>query len=230
MEESISDKLVIAATGAVELPADILEFAIDQALDEGILKDIPFIGWIAKGLSVQRSISDRIFFQKILRFLHGLEGAADSNRDVFRLQIEQDPVLGRRVGEHLVVLLDKLDALDKPGLLAKCFTHVLTGKLDPNRFFDLAHIIERSTIADLKALGVPANEPIKFVSTGVAVACGIMEFGIVAPETEGELPQLGTRMSRYGRDLRDIFLERFKERVEQENEGVARLNELFGAK
>ena len=218
MKESISDNIAITVgeTEDLVLPAEILEFAIDQVLDEGILKDIPVVGWIAKGLSIGRSISDRIFFHKILRFLIALEEISEGNRLEFRDKVRKDSKFRRKVGEHLLILIDKIDAFEKSSLLAKCFDHFLTGDIDHEYFVDLSHVIERAPLADLKALCVPDNQRILFGSSGVAAACGVLEFGIAEPEPGEDLPQLGTRMSRYGRDLRDMFLGRFRDRVTQE--------------
>lgn len=208
--------LTIAKSGAVELPAEILEFTIDQVIDESILKDIPVIGWLAKGVSATRSISDRIFHHKVLRFLLALEEVSKSKREAFLAKVERDSDYRRKVGEHLIVILNKMDAFEKTPLLAKCFDHFLTDDIDYQYFVDLSNIIERTPLSDLSALCVPPNQRIKFSSVGIAVACGILEFGITAPSYGEDQPELGTKMSRYGRDLRDIFLGQLRERLANE--------------
>ncbi|MBU2986806.1 hypothetical protein KO528_15685 [Saccharophagus degradans] len=216
--QSISNDLAItiAKSGGIEFPAELLEFTIDQVIDEGIWKDLPFVGWIAKGVSISRSISDRIFHHKVLRFLIELENINNGNRDYFRENIESDPEFRRKVGEHLIVILNKIDAFDKTSLLAKCFDHYLTKHINYEYFVDLSYIIERSLLGDLKSLCVPSNEVVKFSSDGIAVACGLMEFGIADHDFNEAQVELGTRMSKFGRDLRDIFLGRLRGRVDRE--------------
>jgi|GEM_PF-3151782 len=225
--QSLSNDLVltIAKSGGIELPAEILEFTIDQIVDESILKDIPVVGWLAKGVSVTRSISDRIFHHKVMRFLIALEAVSESERDTFRNKVESDPDFRRKVGEHLLVILNKIDAFDKTSLLAKCFDHFLTEDIDYEYFVDLSNIIERTPLSDLNALCVPSNNKVVFNSAGIAVACGILEFGIAAPNVGEDQPELGTKMSKYGRDLRDIFLGRLRERLINEK---AHREALFG--
>lgn len=220
MEENISDNLAmtVAETGYLELPAEILEFSIDQVLDEGIMKDIPFVGWIAKGVSIGCSISDRMFHHKILRFLIALERIGEGDRESFRKKIKDDKNFKRKVGEHLLLLIDKIDSFEKASILARCFDHFLTGDIDYDYFVDLSLVIERTPLSDLKALSVPDNKRILFNSIGVAVACGILEFGIAEPETGENLPGLGTKISKHGRDLRDMLLDHFRERLAQEKE------------
>jgi hypothetical protein len=216
MKSNVSDNLAltVAKAGAIELPAEILEFSIDQALDDGILKDIPFVGWIAKAVSAGMAISDKILYHKILRFVFSIERFAKSDRDQFRSKIEHDPVYRRKVGEHLIIMLDKVDSLEKAHFLAIVFDHCLTGHIEHDCFIDLAHIVSSALLADLKAIGVPDNQRIMFSSTGLAAASGILEYGIAIPEVGKEAPELGTRLSKHGEDLRDMFLGRYRTREE----------------
>ena len=61
MKNTIPDNIAITVSKSdcLELPAEILEFSIDQVLDEGLFKDIPVVGWVIKGLSIKQSISDQ---------------------------------------------------------------------------------------------------------------------------------------------------------------------------
>ncbi|MES2594169.1 MAG: hypothetical protein V4662_02480 [Verrucomicrobiota bacterium] len=230
MDSSISDNLAVAAAkaGGIELSADILEFSVDQVLDEGILKDIPFVGWIAKGFAIGLTISDRILYHKILRFLLALKSVENTERIEFRNKVDSDPSFRRKVGEHLVVMLDKMDAFDKSYLLAIAFDHFMTEDITHDHFVDLAHIIDRALLADLKTLGVPDNQRMAFSSTGLAASSGILEFGISEPEAGTDLPQLGTRISQYGRDLRDMFLGRFRTRAADQKAAKERMLNLLG--
>ena len=68
---------------------------------------------------------------------------------------------------------------------------------------------------------MPSNIRVEFSSVRIAVTCGILEFGVAPPDFRDGQPELGTKMSRYGEDLRDVFLGRFrvllaKERVQRE--------------
>ena len=91
----------------------------------------------------------------------------------------------------------------------------------------MSHVIERTPLSYLKALSVPDNKRILFGSSGVAVACGILEFGLSEPVSEEDLPELGTRISQYGRDLRDMFLGRFRERLANKKEKKKQFLSLF---
>lgn len=203
-KNSISRNLAITvAKDSLELPAEILEFTIDQVVDEGILKDIPFVGWIAKGLSISQSISDRILYHKILRFLVDLNVDNNAKRDVFRNKIISDPDLEKKVGEHLLVLLNKIDAVEKASLIAKCFNCFLIGTIDHDYFTDLSTTIERSTLTDLKALNNTRSKRTYFSNNGVAVSSGLLTSGIF--KNDHDEPEIGYSLSEHGSDLQNIF-------------------------
>ncbi|MCI5107908.1 MAG: hypothetical protein MRY76_14455 [Pseudomonadales bacterium] len=217
-DKSLSKNLAstVVETGSIELPAEILEFSIDQVLDDSVLKDIPFVGWIAKGLSVSQSISDRIFHHKILRFLYALEDVSSGDKEKFQQKMDSDSDYRDRVGEHLILLLNRIDSLEKTKYLAICFDHLISGHIDYQYFVDLSNVIERSMLSDLKELSTPANKYPKYISPGVAVASGILEFGINDPMigSGSETPRLGTRLSIHGEDLKAMFDGSFRGKVE----------------
>lgn len=214
---SISDNIAdtVAEVGLIGLSSEILEFSIDQVLEEGLIKDIPVVGWISKGLSLQRSISDRILYNKILRFIFALESINSGSKESFRAKVKNDPKFKRKVGEQLLLILDRIDDLSKPEMIAKCFDLHLTGDLEFSHFVDLVQVIERSTIGDLEALSCSDNKRMLFGSVGQAVGSGILEYGICKSDTD-ESPEIGTRLSRLGKDLRDVLKNRFRGREERE--------------
>lgn len=227
--QSISEKLAdtVSKTNSIELPAEILEFTVDQVINEGILKEIPFVGWLAKGVSVSRSISDRIFHHKILRFLVELENVSKGDRDKFRKRIELDEKYRRKVGEHLILLLNKIDAFEKTSLLAICFDHFLIGDIDYEYFVDLSNVIEKSTVSDLKSLCVPTNKRVIFNSVGIAVASGILEYGISSLDLEFGGQELETKISTYGNDIRYMFLGTYREKQAEEIEKRKQFEKLL---
>jgi transposase len=208
MNESIADSLTktITAPKRLELPAQVLEFSIDQVLDAGLLKDIPLVGWIAKGYSTVKSISDTIFLNKIVRFLFTLEKLDTEEREACRIRMRDDNQYRRRVGEHLILILDKLDNLQKAEILAKCFKFFLDGDIDHDRFMDLAHVVERASLADLRALSVPASQRITFRDRGLAATSGILVYDLTETWDAEQKPELTTRLSKLGADLRAILL------------------------
>jgi hypothetical protein len=59
---------------------DLAEVALDSLLDEGVLKDLPTVGILAKLARAQQSIAEKLFLRKLLRFLAELQSVSPEER------------------------------------------------------------------------------------------------------------------------------------------------------
>ena len=232
--DSLSDHLAVTVSksGAIGLTSEMVEFAIDQTLESGVLKDLPFVGWIAKGFSISQTISDRILFNKILRFLTQLEQLPHQDKTEFQLRIQTEPEFRREVGEHLLNFLDRLDDLKKTEILASCFDHFLSGEIEHGYFVELSSAIDRLTSGDLSVISGSRSKRLRFPIIGRAVASGVMEYGVDEIGDGDEDLTLSWQITSLGRDLRDIVLGQYRgrdERLEKEREAKIReYNQKFG--
>jgi hypothetical protein len=157
-KQSLEDDLglsLIKTLGTSDLSSiseDLIEVGLDSLLQDGILKDIPIIGTIiGVGKSVI-SIRDKFLTRKVLDFLQGLNNISDEERRKFLKDIDGDTNYQRRVGENLVMLLDRLDDLNKPAMVVKLFRSYLRDEITYNEFLWFASVIERAFINDLVGL------------------------------------------------------------------------------
>jgi hypothetical protein len=208
----------LATASSLDLSADIVEFAVDQTLESGVLKDIPFVGWIAKLASVRTSISDNLFLAKLLRFLTRLESLGDAEKIAFSTRIEADPVYARKVGEKLIFALDRIDDTEKSDILAHCFDHFLTGHVSYEEFSELSHVIDRSMLSDLSGL-VADRQPFKYSEYGRLVSTGLASFGISPADVGEDTPSIGYKISEVGARLRRILRREYREYIEEVRAG-----------
>lgn len=204
----------LATAPSLELTADLAEFAVDQTLESGVLKDIPFVGWIAKLASVRTSISDSLFLAKLLRFLTRLESLGDADKVEFSKKIRSDPSYSRKVGEKIIFALDRIDDPEKSDILAHCFDHFLTGHLSYEEFAETSHMIDRSMLTDL--IGLSSDQlPFKYSEYGRLVSTGLASFGIAAAQFGEDAPTIGYKLSEGGERLRKILRREFRNHVEE---------------
>lgn len=137
------------AAGASEIATDVAEIALDTMLDEGVMKEIPVFGWFVKGYGVINTIRDRVFLKKIAMFLRGLDRVNEDEKKEFREKIEEDESFCRKVGENLILVLDRQDSFDKAYALGRAFSGYLKGKITYQMFLKLAAAIDRSFTDDL---------------------------------------------------------------------------------
>jgi hypothetical protein len=159
-DQTIGDALV----QALELPdlrdalVDVAEVGLDQLLDEGIVRDIPVLGVLARLRTTYGVIRDHLFVKKVARFLRELGAIPQAERMRFLDAIDSQADR-RRLGDALVLLLDRLDDMDKPELLARLFGSYVRGRCDLASFRRLSTALDRLPLVTLPALAAFYGQP-----------------------------------------------------------------------
>ncbi|MDB9822851.1 hypothetical protein OAC89_04045 [Deltaproteobacteria bacterium] len=135
-----------------QLGIDVAEVAFDALLDDGILKDLPIIGSIVTLFKGVMDIRDRIFLAKIARFLFNLSSTPFEERESFKREIHQNAKVKQKVGASLVLILERLDDIEKTDFLAKCFRAYLCNNISFDQFRRLSAAIDTAFIDDLKTI------------------------------------------------------------------------------
>ena len=132
-----------------DLGTDYSELALDSFLNEGILKDIPFFGTLYKGLKGVLGIRDALFANKIYKFLMQIKTIPIEERTKFIEEIETKKDEQIRVGQTLLLIIDKLDDLDKPIIIGNLFKATIKKQINYDEFLRLSSIVQRSFYVDL---------------------------------------------------------------------------------
>jgi len=141
----------IGEPGIQDTLADLADAGIDQLLQEGFLRDVPAVGTVLGAVRATGSIRDLLLAKKLGRFLLELHRIPEKDRADFA-QSHSSPKDKRRVGEALILLLDRLDDLEKPALVARVFGAYIRGRIDHSTFRLMASAIDRLHLPHLKAL------------------------------------------------------------------------------
>lgn len=141
--ESLERALIrsIDSSSLQDLTADIAEAGLDQLLEDGIVKDIPILGTLIRLQTSIGLVRDYIFTKKVARFLVGLAEINPSERTKFLKGVEQRNET-EKLGETLLLLLDRLDDFTKPVLLAKIFRAYIQRGFDLSTFRRLAKVVD----------------------------------------------------------------------------------------
>lgn len=135
--------------GVSDITSEGAEILFDSALDEGLLRDIPVFGWIAKTYGLVHTVRERIFLQKIFRFLRGARATTGDERKTFAERMEADPEYQRKVGEGLFLLLDRHENVYKSELLGRVFAAFVRNEISDEEFQRYSFIIDRLFLRDL---------------------------------------------------------------------------------
>jgi hypothetical protein len=152
-ELSLEEALVssIAKPNLTDLGADLAEAGLDHLLQDGLLRDIPVLGTLVGLFRTVGIVRDRIFARKVITFLVALDAVPVEERERF-LRAQDDPAGRRQLGETLVLLLDRLDDMQKPEALAKLFAAYVRGRCDLETFRRLSTALDRISLSSLPEL------------------------------------------------------------------------------
>lgn len=142
----------VSKAGAGDIASDAAEIALDSVLNEGLLEEVPVFGWLKKSYNVTIAIRERIFLKKVANFLVGTNNVSDHERVSFQERIQSESGFSRKVGEGLVLLLDRQEDFDKAFILGRAFSRYMRDHIQYEQFLKMAKSIELAYIGDLRRL------------------------------------------------------------------------------
>jgi hypothetical protein len=148
MNEDINIYDSIVSKGIGDITSDLMEAGIDQLLDNGFLKDIPIIGIGFKLLGLGKNISDSVYAKKILKFLFELKDIPQEKREEFVSGLG-DEKQSKRAGENVMVILNKLDDINKASIVGKLLKATILNRINYSDFIRLSHIVDKVFLYDL---------------------------------------------------------------------------------
>ncbi|QBC43318.1 hypothetical protein [Iodobacter fluviatilis] len=154
MEKELGDSIfeTIKGHGGKDLLFDAAEFVLDSNLSEGIIKDIPFAGTVQKLFSCAISLQGYFFAKKIQKFLTKLSEVNQEQREKFVSEINENLELKEKTSDAVLLILDKLDDLEKCELFANAFSGYIQAQFDFTTFRRLSNAIEKCLVSDLQYL------------------------------------------------------------------------------
>jgi hypothetical protein len=139
----------ISRESAVDLVKEYAEVGIDAVFADGILRDLPVVRTVFALARAGISIGDRLLLKKILKFLYELQSISVKQRSEMIERLEADPDYGRKVGEHLVELLERVESERKPAMLARVFKAYVNSEIDANILNRLNMAVERIPLFEI---------------------------------------------------------------------------------
>lgn len=135
-----------------QITPDLLEVALDNILNEGIIRDIPIVRTIVGIYKATESIRDRALVKKLVKFLSSLSTVSPEVRQQFWAKMDVDEKFKCDVGEKLLLIIERLDDMEKPSLIAQAFQAYMKEQIDFHMFQRLSCGIDKSFYPDLMSL------------------------------------------------------------------------------
>ncbi len=151
LSQSFSDSLT---DETIDCLSDIMEVGLDSILEDGIVKNIPFISTAISLYRIGHSVNDRHNLKKLALFLDKInQGIQDDKlRQKYVKKFQEDQKFCNQELEFVLVLLERYIGYDKPQMLAKLYFSYLNGDIIWTEFFMYAEIIDRFLPGDAELL------------------------------------------------------------------------------
>lgn len=149
-----SFNLTIWRSGLSEITEESTEIAIDSFIKNGVAKELPIVKYVVGGINIVRNIREWSFLKKILLFLSELKSIDIETRREFEKQLDNDPKVKRKVGEAVIMLLEKHENYEKSTILGKIFNAYIKHDITYEMFLQMAHIIDKSFSTDIIRLPI----------------------------------------------------------------------------
>lgn len=130
-----------AVLSTVEAGADILT-------KDDLISAVPFVSTAFKVVKALDSTRDRLFAAKLQAFIAEVESLTHAERDQLAHKLTADDE-GRKAGETLLLVLDKLTDMDKPALLGALLVHFGRGDITATELRRLASAVDLAFGDDL---------------------------------------------------------------------------------
>lgn len=122
MEKSIEPgnalEETLKASNIGDLVTEYSEIVLDSLLNGGILESMPLVKTFTH---VGTTVNNVLFTKKLMNFLATMNELPAAKRQRMVEKLKSDPKYERKVGEHLLELLDRIDSHRHPKMLAKAF-------------------------------------------------------------------------------------------------------------
>ena len=134
----------------VDIFSQVGEFAIDQAIQDNLLKDIPVFGLLVSGYKTVVNIKDFRLTQKLFRFLYHLQDTTPEQRQKFvKKYVEANQ---ENTAASLLDILDKLNNSNSVPLVCYLMKAVINEQISIVQFNRLIIAIQRTAFTDLVQL------------------------------------------------------------------------------
>ncbi len=185
--------------------SDISEYILDTFIKNDFIREFPIIGSAVKIALGVKSVADLLFLRKIEKFIYKLRDINSIELNSMLNKLNGDSAHTNKVGEVIILLLNRYNDLEKPYYLAVCFRAYITNVISFDDFIRLGNAIDLSHSPDLATfINDSENESVQdsLVRTGLTE---ISKNAISATQSGMSPVNLFVKHSEMGKTFLQIF-------------------------
>ncbi len=138
-----------------ELTGEALEFTLDTCVGEdGILKDIPFVGAALKFCNIASKVNKEHSFYKLRAFIGEINAGTDDPEELEKRKQKflSNANFRKQELKYILILVERYIGFEKPRMLAKLYLAYLDGTMNWNEFTVYSEVVDRFLPGDLQEL------------------------------------------------------------------------------
>jgi len=139
---------------AISCVSDLAEVGLDAIMDEGLLKDVPFISTAISLYNIGKNLNERHYVKKLAIFLNSINNdiADENKREEYIKKFQNNTKFRNKELEYVLVLIDRYISYEKPQMLAKLYLAYLDGVIIWEELTMYAEVIDRFILLDSNML------------------------------------------------------------------------------
>lgn len=152
---SLSDSLATTISQeGTSILSDCAEIALDSILEDGLLKEVPFVSTAISLYRIGKSVHEREHIRKLASFLDEIRQHTtdEATREEYLRKLREYPKKRDKELEYVLVIIDRYIGYDKPRMLAKLYLAFLREEISWDEFAAFSEVIDRLLPNDYPAL------------------------------------------------------------------------------
>ena len=174
LENSLFETLT---DNSVELGGEITELTIDQFIDNDLLKEIPFFSIFYKSLKTVQGLREALFAMKVYKFITEFGRIKQKEKEKLLNKITSDKREKIKVGQTLIMILEKIDDLDKMQIIANLFAAYIKLEITKSEFIQLCSIVQNAYLDYLLLFAKKKS----YDDLSLDIQSNLSSFGLMTP-------------------------------------------------
>ena len=170
-----------------EFAGEAIEFTLDTcAGEDGILKDIPFVGTALKLCNITSKVQEKYSFYKLKAFIQEINAGTASPEELEerKRKFLSKAKFRQQELEYILILIDRYVSFDKAKMLAKLYLAYLDGEIIWEEFTMYAEVIDRFLLLDAGKLISSDGKTIVHRNIGDEYVLRLVALGLMTEITD----------------------------------------------
>lgn len=140
--------------GSKDFLEDIVEVGIDSVLEEGLLKELPIVGFLVGTKNVVQNLRDRNLLNQTLQFIKEFNSGNIDMRKLAKYKelISNDSDKAEKELGRVLLILNQTIDIEKSKILANFYRNYINEKITWQDFCDFSFILNNLFLSDLPFL------------------------------------------------------------------------------